>query len=85
MIDALEGLTDQDKKISQIIVEDGRAFIIAVNKWDAIENKDTNSVNNFTKKIQKEAPFPSLRAVFVYKRKNKTAHKQNFPCRSGSL
>jgi len=57
MIDALEGLTDQDKKISQIIVEDGRAFIILVNKWDAIENKQTNSVSDFTKKIQKEAPF----------------------------
>ena len=42
MIDATEGMTDQDKKISQIIVEDGRAFIILVNKWDAIENKETN-------------------------------------------
>jgi len=57
MIDAVEGLSDQDKKISEIIAESGKAFIIAVNKWDAIENKHTNSVLEFTKKFRKQAPF----------------------------
>lgn len=79
MIDALEGLTDQDKKISQIIVEDGRAFIIAVNKWDAIENKDTNSVNNFTKKIQKEAPFLHYVPFLFISAKTKQRINKIFP------
>lgn len=79
MIDALEGLTDQDKKISEIIVDNGRAFIIAVNKWDAIENKDTNSVNNFTKKIQKEAPFLHYVPFLFISAKTKQRINKIFP------
>lgn len=40
VIDAAEGLTDQDKKISQTIVEAGKGLIVAVNKWDLVEDKD---------------------------------------------
>jgi len=79
MIDATEGLTDQDKKISQIIVEDGRAFIIAVNKWDAVENKQTNSVNDFTKKIRKEAPFLDYVPLLFISAKTKQRISKIFP------
>jgi len=57
VIDATHGLTDQDKKISEIIVDSGRAFILVVNKWDLIKDKETNTLNEFTKKIREEAPF----------------------------
>lgn len=57
VIDATVGLTDQDKKISQIIVEAGKGIILAVNKWDIVENKDAYSTVKYEKKIESEAPF----------------------------
>lgn len=60
VIDATVGLTDQDKKISQIITEAGKGMILAVNKWDLIENKDSNSTSRFEKQLESEAPFLSF-------------------------
>lgn len=57
VIDATIGLTDQDKKISQIIVESGKGIILAINKWDIVENKDAYSTVKYEKKIESEAPF----------------------------
>lgn len=57
IIDALEGISDQDKKISSIITEAGKGIIIAVNKWDLVENKQTNTMNQFEKQIAKDIPF----------------------------
>ncbi len=51
MIDATEGITEQDEKIAGIAHEAGKASIIVVNKWDLLE-KDNNTVNNFEKKIR---------------------------------
>lgn len=50
MIDATQGITEQDEKIAGIAHEAGKATIIAVNKWDLVE-KDNSTVNEFTKKI----------------------------------
>lgn len=57
VIDATEGISDQDKKISALITEAGKGIIIAVNKWDLVENKQTNTMNMFDKKLSKEIPF----------------------------
>lgn len=59
VIDAIDGLTDQDKKISQIIVESGKGLIVAVNKWDLVENKDKSGdpTAKYTQKLLHEAPF----------------------------
>lgn len=57
IIDATEGISDQDKKISAIITEAGKGIVIAVNKWDLVENKQTNTMNQFEKKISKDVPF----------------------------
>ncbi len=51
MIDATEGVTEQDAKIAGIAHDRGKGMIIAVNKWDAIE-KDTHTANKFTEKIK---------------------------------
>ena len=59
VIDATEGISDQDKKISSIITEAGKGLIIAINKWDLIENKQANSVSQFEKKLVNEIPFLS--------------------------
>ena len=50
MIDATQGVTEQDEKIAGIAHEAGKATIIAVNKWDLID-KDNSTVNEFTKKV----------------------------------
>lgn len=58
VIDAIDGLTDQDKKISQTIVEAGKGLILAVNKWDLVEDKDkSDPTSKYTQKLMKEAPF----------------------------
>lgn len=57
VIDAKEGISDQDKKISSIILEAGKGIIIAVNKWDLIEDKKANTINQFDKKLSAEIPF----------------------------
>lgn len=57
VIDATEGISDQDKKISAIITEAGKGIIIAVNKWDLVEDKQSNTMNKFEKQISKDIPF----------------------------
>lgn len=52
MIDAGEGITEQDEKIAGIAHEAGRASVIVVNKWDSIEDKDNDTVNKFNEKIR---------------------------------
>ncbi len=56
MIDATEGITDQDTKIAGIAHDAGKASIIVVNKWDLVE-KDNNTVNEFTAKIRQELAY----------------------------
>lgn len=51
LIDATEGITEQDEKIAGIAHEAGKASIIVVNKWDLVE-KDNSSVKSFTDKIR---------------------------------
>lgn len=56
IIDATEGISDQDKKISALITEAGKGIIIAVNKWDLVE-KDNHTMVKFEKQIAKDVPF----------------------------
>jgi GTP-binding protein len=56
MIDAQEGVTEQDKRIAGIAHEAGKGIIVAVNKWDLIE-KETGTLEEFEKKIERELPF----------------------------
>lgn len=51
MIDANDGITEQDERIAGIAHEGGKACIIAVNKWDTVE-KDNSTVNEFNTKIR---------------------------------
>ena len=57
VIDATEGISDQDKKIASIITEAGKGMIISINKWDLIENKKSNTINKFEKELVNEIPF----------------------------
>ena len=65
VIDATEGVTDQDTKIAGIAHERGKAVIIAVNKWDAIE-KDDKTTNRFTENIRDMLAFmPYAEIMFI--------------------
>lgn len=57
VIDAIEGLTEQDLKIAGYVHEQGKPSIIVVNKWDAIENKDTYSILKFEEMLKQELNF----------------------------
>lgn len=66
VIDATEGITEQDAKIAGIAHERGKGIIVAVNKWDAVQDKETNTVNKYTKKIREVLSFmPYADIVFV--------------------
>ena len=56
MIDATEGVTEQDAKIAGYAHDEGKASIICVNKWDLIE-KDNSSVNEFTQEIRDKLSY----------------------------
>ncbi len=56
MIDAEQGVTEQDKKIAGIAHESGKGIVVVVNKWDAIE-KETKTHNEFIKQIRNELSF----------------------------
>lgn len=62
MIDAVEGLTEQDKKIAGIAHEAGKGLLIVVNKWDLIE-KETNTMRDYEKKVKAEILFASYAPV----------------------
>ena len=65
VIDAQEGITDQDTKIAGIAHERGKAAIVAVNKWDAIE-KDDKTMNKYLKDIGNELAYmPYAPSVFI--------------------
>ncbi len=62
MIDATEGVTEQDAKIAGIAHERGKAAIVAVNKWDAVE-KDDKTIYRFQEKIRQTLSFMSYAEI----------------------
>ncbi|MCI7233088.1 MAG: ribosome biogenesis GTPase Der [Oscillospiraceae bacterium] len=58
VIDALVGFTDQDSKVAGYAHEQGKACIVAVNKWDAVE-KDSNTMEEFTNDLKEKFSFMS--------------------------
>lgn len=64
MIDATEGFTEQDSKIAGYAHEQGKACIVAVNKWDAVE-KDDKTMREMQSKLEIDFSFMSY-APFVF-------------------
>ena len=62
MIDATEGFTEQDSKVAGIAHEMGKACIIAVNKWDALE-KDGKTMDSYRKKLMNDFSFMSYAPI----------------------
>ncbi|MDH6059963.1 ribosome biogenesis GTPase Der [Chrysosporum bergii ANA360D] len=65
VIDALDGVTDQDQKLAGRIIDEGRACIIVVNKWDAIE-KDSYTIYDYEKSLEARLHFTEwAETIFV--------------------
>lgn len=56
VIDAIDGVTEQDQKLAGRIAEDGRACVIVVNKWDAVE-KDSNTIYDYERHLKDRLYF----------------------------
>ena len=75
MIDATEGVTEQDAKIAGIAHDRGKGVIICVNKWDAIE-KNNNTVKEHTQDIRDVLSFmPYAEILFISAKSGQRLHK----------
>jgi len=57
LVDGVDGLTAQDAHIAGFVVEEGRGLVVAVNKWDAVEEKTGSTFDQYVEWIRHEAPF----------------------------
>lgn len=75
MIDATEGITEQDEKIIGFAHEMRKAIMVIVNKWDLIE-KDDKTMENFKKDLQQNLKFlPYAKYLFISAKTGQRAHK----------
>ena len=66
VINATEGVTEQDAKIAGIAHDAGKGILIAVNKWDAVEEKDDKTIYKMTEKIKQILSFiPYAELMFI--------------------
>ena len=56
LIDATQGVTEQDTKIAGYIDEQGKAAVICVNKWDAVE-KETGTLEKYVRDVREQLKF----------------------------
>ncbi len=57
VIDAVEGLTAQDAHVAGYVVDEGKGLVIAVNKWDLVEEKTDRTFDQYVEWIREEVPF----------------------------
>jgi GTP-binding protein len=57
VIDAVDGLTAQDSHVAGYVVEEGKGLVVAVNKWDLLEEKTDRTFDQYVTWIRSQAPF----------------------------
>jgi GTP-binding protein len=57
VIDAVEGLTAQDAHVAGYVIEEGRGLVVAINKWDLVEEKTDRTFDQYAEWIRNETPF----------------------------
>lgn len=66
MIDARNGIEAQDQNIMNLIIQRHKGVVILVNKWDLVENKETNTARDIEKEIKRKiAPFTDVPILFT--------------------
>jgi GTP-binding protein len=63
LVDANEGVTEQDTKIAGLVHEAGKAAIIVVNKWDAVDNKETNTMRDMERDVREGLSYMTYAPV----------------------
>ncbi len=63
LVDAGEGVTEQDTKIAGLVHEAGKAAVIVVNKWDAVEDKQTNTMRDKEAQIRRDLSYMTYAPV----------------------
>ena len=75
LLDATDGITDQDAKIVGIAADKGRALVLAVNKWDAV-SKDSKTAKRFQEEVERQIPFANYApVVFISGLTGQRVHK----------
>jgi GTP-binding protein len=75
VVDAIEGITMQDKKIASVVAGRGRACVVLVNKWDLVE-KDNTTAGEWVKRLHYEMPFLMWAPViFISAKTHQRVHK----------
>jgi len=57
VVDAVEGLTSQDAHVAGYVIEEGKGLVIAVNKWDLVEEKTDKTFDQYVEWIRNDVPF----------------------------
>ena len=57
LVDGVDGLTAQDAHIAGYVVDEGKGLVVAINKWDAVEDKTGQTFDQYVEWIRHEAPF----------------------------
>jgi GTPase len=74
LLDAVEGITEQDQHIAGMILEEMKSVVVLINKWDAIE-KDSNTLPDYENKVRKELNFmPYVPILFVSAKTGQRIH-----------
>ena len=79
VIDATEGVTDQDTKIAGEAHEAGKGVIILVNKWDAVADKETGSLENYTKDVYTKLAYLTYAPILFVSAKTGQRIDKLFP------
>ena len=75
VVDATQGITEQDTKIIGYIHEQGKPSVIVMNKWDLVE-KDTNTINRFEERLKEDLKFMSyFKSVYISAKTGQRAEK----------
>ena len=76
LLDAEEGITEQDKRIMQKVVEAGKGLVIAINKWDLVPDKNPSSTQKYKKMILADVPSIAFAPmVFISATEQQRVHK----------
>jgi GTP-binding protein len=75
LIDAIDGVTAQDTHIAGYVLEAQKSVVVVVNKWDALE-KDSNTMNEFARKVREELNFMDyVPVIFISAKTHQRIHQ----------
>ena len=84
VLDAVDGLTAQDAHVAGYVVDEGVGLVVAVNKWDLVEERPTSTFDQYVARIRGEAPFLDFAPIISISAKTGPAGRTGSSWRSRS-